>query len=170
MRGIFEKIFNVILFLLTSIIAIPLMIVLALIETIRELLGSIMYKCLSNRKYNEKKVKKKLYNKLRKILSIEKEINICKEFWIPIEEYDSYTTLKYLFTGNKISFIYRKGCDKYLYNFYDFNAHKDGFVEKWIEEIKNMFDSEDSIKVEEVVVENSNDNKKNRNILRISSC
>lgn len=169
MKGIFEKIFNAILFLLAGVIAIPLMIVLALIETIREFLGNIIYKCLSNRKYNEKKVKKKLYNRLKKMLTIEKEINICKEFWIPIEEYDSYTTLKYLFTGNKMSFIYRKGCDKYLYNFYDFNAHKDGFTEKWIEEIRNMFKSEESIKVEDIVIENSNDNKKNRNILRIIS-
>lgn len=115
----------------------------------------------------KKKVKKRLYNRLRQILSAEKEIIICKEFWIPIEEYDYYTTLKYIFTGNKRSFIYRKGCDKYLYNFYDFNAYKDGFIEKWIEEIKKMFDSENSIRVEEIIIKDSDD-AKNRSILKIS--
>lgn len=169
MIEIFKKIFSVILFILTSVVVIPLMILLALIETIREFMGHLICKYLSNRRYNEKKVKKKLYNRLRKMLSVEKEINICKEFWIPIEEYDSYTTLKYLFTGNKISFVYRKGCDKYLYNYYDFNAYKDGFVEKWIEEIKKMFASEKSIKVEDITMESSNDNTKSVEVLRLIS-
>lgn len=156
-----------------NFILITILLVLFLEEfflNIFKLLGNLKYTYLSNKKYNEKKVRKKLYKKLSKMIYLKKEINISKEFWIQLEEYNSYTTLKYIFTNNKISFVYRKDCDKYLYNYYDFNAHEDGFIDRWIDEIRDMFNSESKIILEDIVMESPLDKTKKVDVLRITSC
>lgn len=169
MKIIFEKIIEGTLFLVMGILFLPMALISVLFGMIKHFITYLVNKLSSRRRYNEKKVKRKLYDRIEKMLCYRKEIDICKEFWIPVEEYDSCITLKYIFTGNKRSFIYRKDIDKYLYNFYDANAHKDGFVEKWIEEIRNMFDSDSYVLVEDAIVENPYDDTKNRNVLRIIS-
>lgn len=167
-RFILEKIIKTIIFLFTILISAPFILTFAIINILKNVLEYITYRYMCNKKFNEKKVKKKLYKKLKRILHIKKEINICKEFWIPIDEYESYTTLKYLFTENKNSFVYKKGCDKYLYNFYDMNAYKEDFIEKWIDEIKKMFSSEDYVKIEDITISNPIDDTKSRDVVRVS--
>ena len=109
---------------------------------------------LSNKKYNEAKVRRKLYKRIYEMLRIQKEVAICNNLWISHGEYASYVTLNYIFTNNTNSFVYRKNVDKYLYNFYDFNGYKDDFVFKWINEIKRMFETVSDVQIEEIQVKN----------------
>ena len=133
-----------------------------------DILKEINLLYLKKRKYNEKKIKRKLYIQIYRILLLEKEINLCEDFAICKEEYESYTTLKYLFTKNKNTFKYNKGSDKYLYQFYDFNAHKDMFIEKWIKEIQLMFKTDKYIKLEEAYVDSLYDASQKKKVLKIS--
>lgn len=167
-KRILKEIVNVFLFLLTIIVSAPFLLIAIIVTLLKRLIDYIAYKHICNKKFNEKKIKRKLYNRLKQILYVKREIKICKEFWIPFEEYEYYITLKYIFTENKKSFIYRKGSDKYLYNFYDMNAYKEGFIEKWIEEIKNMFSLEESVKIEDITIPSPIDNAKSRDVVRVS--
>ena len=133
-----------------------------------DILKEINLLYLKKRKYNEKKIKRKLYIQIYRILLLEKEISLCEDFAICKEEYESYTTLKYLFTRNKNTFVYKKDADKYLYNFYDFNAHKDMFIEKWIKEIKEMLKDDEHISIEETFIENNLEESSSKKILKIS--
>ena len=154
--------------LLGIIVTYPLII----LNGIRQILVDVFKACrigyLKKKKFREKKIKRRLYLQIYRILVNEKEINLTDEFYITKDEYSSYTTLKYLFTKNKNTFRYIKNSDKYLYQYYDFNAHKDMFIETWIEEIKLMLESDEFIKIEEAYVDDLNDNSKKKKVLRIS--
>lgn len=151
---------------LIGIIIIPLFVIASILGMVFKIFASIYNKYLEVKKYSERKVKRKLYTQIKKILSKEKEIYLCKDFWISPDEQSSYTTLKYLFTKNKDTFVYKKGSDRYLYNYYDFNAHKEDFVCKWIEEIRNLNGS--GIVVEETLVENYLDESEKKSVLKIT--
>ena len=146
----------------------PILIVLSIKDIICDIINNIKYSYLKKKKYNKDKIRKRLYHQICKILVENKEIVLCRDFYISSEEYSLYTTLKYLFTKNKDTFLYKKGSDKCLFYFYDFNAHEDGFVEKWIEEIKSMFECHNFIECREDFVEDYYDETVKRSVLRIS--
>lgn len=154
--------------LLSVVISFPFILLNGIRIIIVDIFKEINLLYLKKRKYNEKKVKRKLYIQIYKILALEKEINLCEDFAISQEEYESYTTLKYLFTKNKNTFTYKKDSDKYLYNFYDFNAHKDMFIEKWIKEIKDMLQNDEYISIKETFIENHLEESSSKKILKIS--
>lgn len=163
-----KKILKSIALLLTIIITYPLIILNGIRQIIVDIFKALRIGYLKKKKFSEKKIKRKLYLQIYRILVNEKEINLTNDFYITKDEYSSYTTLKYLFTENKNTFEYIKNTDKYLYQFYDFNAHKDMFIETWIEEIKLMLEADKFIKIEEAYVDDLNDNSKKKKVLRIS--
>ena len=152
--------------IIMSILLIIVEIIVCLINCVKDLFGGIYVKYLSVKKYNENMVRKKLGTQLYKLLLEDKKIYICDEYWIKSEEYSSYVTLKYIFTGDKKIFKYNKKYDKYLYNFFDFNAYKEGFTQKWINEIKNIKD--ERISVKEVVIKDYFDETKEKKVLEVS--
>lgn len=154
--------------LLGIVISFPLIVLNGIRVIIIDIFKEVNILYLKKRKYNEKKIKRKLYIQIYRILALEKEINLCEDFAISKEEYKSYTTLKYLFTRNKDTFTYRKDADKYLYNFYDFNAHKDMFIEKWIKEVKEMLKDDECITIEETFIEDCLEESSLKKILKIS--
>lgn len=159
MKQFLSEVIEGFFFLVMLIFILPIMFILFVIESIKKIANYISNLYLSNKKYNENKIKKKLYKRIQSILNKQKEIHINKAFWIPKDDYDRYITLKYLFTNNKETFKYNKSCDKYLYNYYDYNAYQDGFIEKWIEEIKLMFLSNNAVEVKDIVEKDEKDEK-----------
>lgn len=165
MREVIKKL----LISIMDIILIMLMPFFLLLENLKiviNILSNIYFRYLESKKYSEKKVKRKLYAQIKQILSTEKEIYLCKEFWISPEKYKYYTTLKYLFTKNKSSFVYRKDSSRYLYNYYNFNAHKEDFLDKWIQIIKSWNDKD--IIIEEIVLKNSSEDDDGKSVLKIT--
>ena len=166
MKNSIKQILGGVFTTLIGVIIIPLFVIASIIGMVFKMFTGMYNKYLEAKKYNEKRVKRKLYAQIKKILSKEKEIYICKDFWISPNEQSSYTTLKYLFTKNKDALVYKKGTDRYLYNYYDFNAYKDDFVNKWIKEISDLNGSD--ISVEETVVENYLDESEKKTVLKIT--
>ena len=154
--------------LLSIILTYPFIILNGIRQIVVDIFKALRIEYLKKKKFNEKKVKRRLYIQIYRILVNEKEIHLTDDFYITKDEYSCYTTLKYLFTKNKYTFKYRKSCDKYLYQFYDFNAHKDMFIEKWIEEIKSMFSSDEFIKLEEVFVDNFDKTMEKKKVFKLS--
>ena len=137
MIDFFRKIFTVILFFLSVVVMIPLLFVLSVGEKIVELMSRLIVKCLSKKNYNERKVRKRLIKRIKRELKKVGFFYLSDKYTLTDEEYCLYVNLKYLFTDNKRDFVYKLGTDMYLYNYYDFNANKDGFIDKWIKEIKD---------------------------------
>lgn len=164
MKSILGKIGAVLLFIVFVVVAVPVVVVWGVIELIAKMLFAISDKFWQVRKYSEKKVRRKLEARIKKVVRREGEIYLCKDFWISPDEYSLYTTLKYLFTGNKEDFECKRGCDKYLFNYYDLNAHKEDFVEKWIRELKGL--NSRNINVQEATISTPDSSEKS--VLKIS--
>lgn len=160
------KILKGIAYVITTLIFVPIFIGANIVGILQKLLSYINLKCKCVKGNNKNLVRKKLYSQINKILDEEKEIYLCRDYWIKVEEYSSYVTLKYLFTGDKKTFKYIDKYDKYLYNYYDFNSHKSNFTTEWIDEIKKFQDSK--ILIEETFIKDYFDDSKSKKVLKIS--
>lgn len=138
MKNFFKRVLNIILFTVSFVVFVPIFTLFSVGELLMFKIFKLTSRYWERKKYNEIKVQKKLRKAILKELKKNGFFYLVDKYALDREEYVTCVNLKYLFTSNKEDFVYKIGTSKYLFNYYDFNAHKDGFVDKWIKKIQCM--------------------------------